>query len=258
MLRSTFLRAASLLLLLFVLLTYTYIDTSSFTVLNQKKQQSRRQLRFFDPDHTTCGRDENDPGKLAHAFASATLYGATKEEVKEGYYMRQTISTMQAIPEDLDQVDTIMKVLSYVARKLKRPIRVNKPVLLGYNNEPVQGYSLVSSANLNSVGLKIVEDGYWSRATQAQKVFKMVRHVPLNQTTDPLSVLAALGDDKNVLEYGFDVEDLLKIDLDVVGNLVGEEGGYKNGEWTVRFNCGFEHPKPHAIRPANHILSLNW
>lgn len=255
MLRSTFLRAA--IALLFTILAYVYIDTTSLRTLSEK--QSRRQLRFFDPDHTICGRDENDDSeKRAHLFATATLYGATRDEVKDGYYLRSTVSTMQAIPEDVDEVDKIMKVLSYVSRKLNRPIRVSKPVLLGYNNEPIQAYSLVSAINLATVGVRIVEDGYWSRAGQAQKVQKSVHHVALNQTDDPLGVLVGLSDDKNVLEYGFDIDDLLKINLDSIGSLVGEEGGYKNGEWTIRFSCGFEHPKPNAIRSANHKLSVLW
>mmetsp|Transcript_29911 Transcript_29911/g.45318 ORF Transcript_29911/g.45318 Transcript_29911/m.45318 type:complete len:254 (+) Transcript_29911:82-843(+) len=253
MLRTILLRAVSIIFFTFP--AYIYIERNGSLSLHSNK--SRRQLRFFDPDHTTCGRDENDPRKLAHAFASATLYGATKEEVEEGYYLRRTISTMETIPEDLDEVDKIFKVLSYISRKLNRPIRVNKPVLLGYNSETMQAYSLVSSASLNSVGVKIVEEGYWNRAAQAQKVQKSIKDIALNQT-DPVSVIEALRDDEKALEYGFYIDHLKDINLDTIGGLVGEEGGYINGEWTIQFSCGFEHPKPNAIRPANDKLAVLW
>jgi len=237
------------------------LTTSYFSSSGDNKKESsikHRQLRFFDPDHRTCGRDENDPDKLAHGFAIHTLYGAGLKEVDGGYYQRRTISTLQPIPEDLDKVDKIFKVLSYVSKKTNRPIRVNKPILLGYNSEPRQGYALVNSITLKSVGIDIVEDGYWARATQAQKVIRSIQEVSLLDSNDPIQILESIGDDTTKLEYGFDINQLLAVDLDVIGNLVGEAGGYIDGQWTVRFNCYYEHDKPDAIRRANHKLSVLW
>jgi len=242
-----------------VILSIGIISTSSnsfFITTNKDSTIRHRELRFFDPDHRTCGRDDRDPDKIAHTFATRSLYGASTKDIDDGYYLRRTVSTLQPIPEDLDKVDKILKVLSYVARKTNRPIRVNKKVLTGYNSEAKQGYALVSANTLRTAGVEIVEDLYWARATQAQKVIRSVHEVSL--LNNPIQVLQSMGDDMTKLEYGFDIDQLLTIDLDAIGNLVGETGGYVSGQWTLRFNCPYEHDRPEAIRRANDKLAKLW
>lgn len=236
------------------------VGPTTIYFLSSKEEGSsivKRELRFFDPDHRTCGRDEKDPDKLAHGFAIHSLYGAGLAEIEAGYYQRRTISTLQPLPEDLEKIDKIFKVLSYVAKQTDRPIRVNKPTLFGYNSEPKQGYALVNVINLKAAGVDIVEEVYWARAVQAQKVARNVHEVSLLEG-DSMALLQSIQDDVDKLEYGFDIEQLLTIDLDVIGSLVGEAGGYVNGQWTTRFNCFYEHDKPDAIRRANDKLAVLW
>jgi hypothetical protein len=189
---------------------------------------------------------------LAHLFAVHYLYGAKSTE--EGYYERRTISTIQELPEDKDQVSHILKVLSYIARKTHRPIRINKPIISGYNSEHKQAYSLVHASNLKAVGVDVVENGFWNRATQTQKVNKMDH--PIGLGPGALGVLQALGDDVDKHEFLFDINQLLRIDVHAIGRLAGADGGYKDGAWTTEFACMDEHPKPNAIPPANDPLSL--
>lgn len=214
---------------------------------NGKSQH--RQLRFFDPDHRTCGKDP-----LAHLFATHVLYGAKGTE--EGYYMRRTISTSEEIPEDKEKVNHILQVLSYVARLLNRPIRINKRVISGYNEEPRQAYALVHAANMKSVGVDLVESGYWIRAGVRQHIIKTEHSIDLKENA--LGILSKLTDDEDKHEYVFDMEQLLGIDVHSLGNMTGVEGGYKDGAWTTEFACFPDHPKPHAIPPANAALSKLW
>jgi len=223
----------------------------------------RRELRFFDPDHRTCGRDEADPEKIAHSFATRFLYGATEDEVKDGYYLRRTVSTVQPIPIDNnDAVNHILKVLIYASKFTDdRPIRVNKPVIMGYNSEPVQGYSLVNAINLKKVAaVNAVEDLYWARAEQAQKTTRNVHevHLPMGKTDAALAIIRSLGDDKDKLEYGFHIDQLLSLDVDVIGAELGVKSGYVNGDWKAKFNCFYEHDNPDAIRKSNDALAKLW
>jgi hypothetical protein len=209
----------------------------------------RRQLRFFDPDHRTCGTDP-----LAHLFAVHFLYGAKSTE--EDYYMRRTISTFEEIPEDKEKINHILQVLSCVSRLLNRPIRINKRVISGYNQEPRQAYALVHAANLKSVGVDIVESGYWIRAGVRQHTIKTEHLIDLKEKA--LDVLSKLTDDEDKHEFVFEIEQLLAIDVHSLGNMIGVEGGYKDGAWTTAFACFPEHPRPHAIPPANAALSKLW
>lgn len=206
-----------------------------------------RQLRFLDPDHRTCG---NAP--ITHLFALHQLYGAKQTE--EGYYMRRTISTVDPIPEDKGQINHIFRVLSYVARKTQRPIRVHKSIIAGYNSEHRQSYSLVHVENLKSIGVDVVEDGYWVRAKVAQEIINFTNHT-VTLKSDPLKVLSQLKDEDDKLELLFDINEMLGINLDELGKMTGETGGYTDGVWTITFSCMMKHPKPNAIPPANDPLS---
>jgi hypothetical protein len=209
-----------------------------------------RQLRFLDPDHRTCG---NDP--LQHLFALHQRYGAKKTE--EGYYMRRTISTLQEIPEDKVQVTHVLRVLSYIARTTNRPIRIYKSMITGYNSEHRQAYSLVHAANLKAFGVDVVEKDYWTRAKGAQMIPEVTNYT-VNLGKDPLNALRNMKDDLEKVDLVFDIDQLLAIDTDVLGNMTGTEGGYKDGNWTNNFACLLEHPKPNAIPPANDPLSKKW
>jgi hypothetical protein len=208
---------------------------------------SRRQLRFLDPDHRTCGN-----AQITHLFALHQLYGAKMTE--EGYYMRRTISTVDPIPEDTRQINHIFSVLSYVARRTKRPIRVHKPIIAGYNSEHKQSYSLVHVENLKSIGVDVVEDGYWVRAKVAQGI-TTIGYNTVALESNPLNALSNLQDEDEKLELLFDIDQLLGIDLNELGALTGASGGYADGSWTIHFSCTMKHPKPNAIPPANDPLS---
>jgi len=205
-----------------------------------------RQLRFFDPDHRTCGKDP-----IAHIFARNVLYGAKSTD--EGYYMRRTISTIQQIPDDKDKVNHILQVLSYISLKLHRPIRINKRVISGYNSEDRQAYSLVHAANLHAFGIEIVENNYWQRASVAQATLKLASNITLE--SDPLGIISKLKDANETHEYVFDIDELLAVDTHVVGNATGQAGGYKDGTWLTNFACMEVHPNPIAIPRANDPLS---
>ena len=225
-----------------VIVIAVYQTTTSF-----QRTSGHRQLRFLDPDHRTCGH-----AQITHLFALHQLYGAKQTE--EGYYMRRTISTADPIPEDKGQINQIFRVLSYVARKTQRPIRVHKSIIAGYNSEHRQSYSLVHVENLKSIGVDVVEDGYWVRAKVAQEIHKFENHT-VSLESDPLQVLSNLKDDDDKLELVFNIDELLAIDLDELGKLTGESGGYTDGAWTIPFSCMMKHPKPNAIPPANDPLS---
>lgn len=170
--------------------------------------------------------------------------------------MRRTISTSEEIPEDKEKINHILQVLSYVARVLNRPIRISKRVISGYNEEPRQAYALVHAANLKSVGVDIVETGYWIRAGVRQHTIKTEHPIDLKENA--LRSLAKLTDDEDKHEYVFDIEQLLAIDVHSLGNMTGVEGGYKDGAWTTAFACFPDHPSPNAIPPANAALSKLW
>lgn len=234
------------------------LSAAAMTVLSwvsSSNHSQSRQLRFLDPDHRTCGND-----RLAHLFAVHYLYGAKSTE--EGYYMRRTISTLQEIPEDKEKINHILRVLSYISRKLDRPIRVNKARISGYNSEHKQGYSLVHAANLKSVGVDVVELNYWTRAVVAQKTLKTARNVTLSENSNVtlsenslINILSNLSDEEDIHELLFDIDQIAAIDSDAVGNLTGTEGGYQDGAWMTHFACFGDHPNPKAIPPANDPLS---
>jgi hypothetical protein len=66
--------------------------------------------------------------------------------------------------------------------------------------------------NLKSIGVDVVEDGYWVRAKVAQEIHKFENHT-VSLESDPLQVLSNLKDDDDKLELVFDIDELLAIDL---------------------------------------------
>ena len=89
---------------------------------NNSLIRRHRQLRFFDPDHRTCGshleEQTNDKRKLQHNFAAACMFGAKELE----YYLQTTVTTDVELEPDKDDVNKILQALSYVAKQTNRAI----------------------------------------------------------------------------------------------------------------------------------------
>jgi hypothetical protein len=215
------------------------------------RRQGRRNLRFFDPDHRTCGSliEEHafDPRKLQHHFATACMFGAKERE----YYLQTTVTTdVELEPNDKHRMNQILQALSHVAKKTKRAIRINMKIQRGYNHEHIQPYSLVNVVALDKIGVNVVEPGYWRRAVVAQKI-QGVRDL----TTATLTWDQALLDSSDADEIILSLKEILDLDNALVGTMVGPEGGYDHGDWVQPFACMKEHPNPVAIAPQNDPLS---
>ena len=210
----------------------------------------RRQLRFFDPDHRTCGshleEQTNDKRKLQHHFATACMFGAKELE----YYLQTTVTTDVELEPDKDDINKILQALSYVAKQTNRAIRINMKLQRGYNHEHLQPYSLVNAVALDAVGVHVVEPGYWRRAKVAQKIMG-VRDITVQLLTWDEAIITETDVDEVVVS----VDELLGLDGDEIGTLVGPDGGFINGDWVQPFACMKEHPSPIAIAPQNDPLS---
>ena len=217
---------------------------------NNSLIRRHRQLRFFDPDHRTCGshleEQTNDKRKLQHNFAAACMFGAKELE----YYLQTTVTTDVELEPDKDDVNKILQALSYVAKQTNRAIRINMKLQRGYNHEHLQPYSLVNAVALDAVGVHVVEPGYWRRAKVAQKIMG-VRDV----TVQLLTWDEAINTETDVDEVVVSIDERLGLDEDEIGTLVGPDGGYTNGTWVQPFACMREHPNPIAIAPQNDPLS---
>ena len=164
------------------------------------------------------------------------------------------------LPEGIEidfQVTHVLQALSYIAQTTNRPICIYKSMITGYNSEHRQAYSLVRAANLKAFGVDVVEKDYWTRAKGAQMIPEVTNYT-VKLGKDPLNALHNMKDDLDKIDLVFDIDQLLAIDTDVLGNMTGTEGGYKDGNWTNNFACLLEHPKPNAIPPANDPLSKKW
>jgi len=225
-------------------------DPHIFTI-HTRLSRGSRQLRFFDPDHRTCVslKDEQDfdRRKLQHHFATACMFGAKERE----YYLQATVTTDVELEPDKYNINKILQALSLVAKKTNRAIRINMKLQRGYNNEHRQPYSLVNVVVLDTYGVHVVEPGYWMRAKVAQKLMGVRDLVIQELTWDEAIVTNTTGADEIVIR----VDELLALDSNMIGELVGPDGGYTDGKWVQPFACMREHPHPIAIAPKNDPLN---
>jgi len=221
----------------------------------QQQREDSRNLRFFDPDHALCG-----DSVLSHEFAVHTMYGA-KLKTEGWYYEQNTVTTRQPLPlepENFHQLERVLRAMAYVARNAEPPraIRVAIPMRVGYLKEIVQPFSIVSADHLNETGVHVVDPAFWSRSSGLRLKNIETVNVANCTTVDKLKELVEANHTQE--ELMFDLDDLLEIDQEALGKLVGRKGGYDSdaGEWITNFTCQETHKEPPSLPVHND--QENW
>jgi len=170
---------------------------------------------------------------------------------EEKHYLKNTVSTDNVLSyEQKDTIEKVLKALVHVARKTKRAVRIKMPIHPGYNSEHKQPYSLVDAGYLSSLGVYVVEPQYWTKAHGPRGHVPTIEHVELGD--DPIGKLSSIDTwgNEGADELALSLDEILHLDFNALGKLVGEMGGYANGKWVRPFMCqGSPGTESHKVIP---------
>eukprot|EP00797_Seminavis_robusta_P005215 Sro1341_g264420.2 (233) ;mRNA; f:3053-3751 len=191
--------------------------------------------------HGTCIE-----GGILPQIAMKTFFGSPS---RPHYLSQKTITLDRAFnntQQDEELLNQCMKVLVYVAKQTGRAIRITS-ARRNHMIYRLNWFRLVSSSYIvGELGLAMVEDQYYPRATEwFQRPPPTIYSVSLGQPTtnrtklQQLVDLTARTDDASSDEWVFSVSELSQLDDKSVGRLAGKELGYDldTGAWKRPFTC---------------------
>ena len=202
----------------------------------------------FDEDnhvmvHATCVE-----GSKNKEMVLRTMFGMYSQGSKEYYLNTRTVALairMGDYREHLVYMDQAMRALVYIAKHTERAIRLTGDTLSTYS-DATNPYSVVSAEYIwGELGVLVVEPLFYSRAEDR---FGRDNPTMLDVSAGGEVMEAAWLREKfgyktigwrhsEIDELVFQIDELVTIDGDAIGELAGEGLGYKNGEWERPFTC---------------------